>query len=122
MLDFFEKGPALIVLLLGILVFGSSRLPGAARSLGQSMRILKAETKGLKDDDSAPSDDTDSGVGNAALTLTRAATAERVPTGSDPLGVTGDLDAGVPSSGFGAHVRPSVRGRSSAAAAGRRRA
>jgi sec-independent protein translocase protein TatA len=51
LLEFFEKGPVLIVLLLGILIFGSSRLPGAARSLGQSMRILKAEAKGLKDDD-----------------------------------------------------------------------
>jgi sec-independent protein translocase protein TatA len=50
-LEFFEKGPVLIVLLVGILIFGSSRLPGAARSLGQSMRILKAEAKGLKDDD-----------------------------------------------------------------------
>ncbi|MCW2669579.1 MAG: twin-arginine translocation protein TatA/E family subunit [Frankiales bacterium] len=51
MLEFFEKGPVLIVLLVGIVIFGSSRLPGAARSLGQSMRILKAEAKGLKDDD-----------------------------------------------------------------------
>jgi sec-independent protein translocase protein TatA len=50
-LEFFEKGPVLIVLIVGILIFGSSRLPGAARSLGQSMRILKAEAKGLKDDD-----------------------------------------------------------------------
>ncbi|MDX6267844.1 MAG: hypothetical protein QOD70_2584, partial [Frankiales bacterium] len=46
MLEFFEKGPVLIVLLVGIVIFGSSRLPGAARSLGQSMRILKAEAKG----------------------------------------------------------------------------
>lgn len=53
MLEFFEKGPVLIVLLLGILIFGSSRLPGAARSLGQSMRILKAEAKGLKEDEQA---------------------------------------------------------------------
>lgn len=51
MLEFFEKGPVLIVILVGILVFGSSRLPGAARSLGQSMRILKAEAKGMKDDE-----------------------------------------------------------------------
>jgi sec-independent protein translocase protein TatA len=50
-LEFFEKGPVLIVLIVGILIFGSSRLPGAARSLGQSMRILTAEAKGLKDDD-----------------------------------------------------------------------
>ena len=38
------------ILIVGMLVFGSSRLPGAARSLGQSLRIFKAETKGLKDD------------------------------------------------------------------------
>ncbi|MCW2672112.1 MAG: tatA [Frankiales bacterium] len=61
MLEFFEKGPVLIVLLVGIVIFGSSRLPGAARSLGQSMRILKAEAKGLKDDDKDAS-----GTGNDA--------------------------------------------------------
>jgi sec-independent protein translocase protein TatA len=33
-----------------ILLFGAKRLPGAARSLGRSMRILKAETKGLVDE------------------------------------------------------------------------
>lgn len=48
----FVKGWEFIVLLLVILVvFGSSRLPNAARSLGRSMRILKAETKGLREDD-----------------------------------------------------------------------
>ena len=30
-----------------ILLFGAKRLPGAARSLGRSLRILKAETRGL---------------------------------------------------------------------------
>ena len=34
-----------------VLLFGAKRLPDAARSLGRSMRILKAETKGLPDDD-----------------------------------------------------------------------
>ena len=34
-----------------ILLFGAKRLPDAARSLGRSMRILKAETKGLAEDD-----------------------------------------------------------------------
>jgi sec-independent protein translocase protein TatA len=41
---------AVLVVVL-ILLFGSRRLPDAARSLGRSMRILKAETKGLADDD-----------------------------------------------------------------------
>ncbi|MGQ0777138.1 MAG: Sec-independent protein translocase subunit TatA [Pseudonocardiales bacterium] len=41
-----------ILLILGVLVmlFGATRLPTAARSLGQSMRIFKAETKGLRSD------------------------------------------------------------------------
>jgi sec-independent protein translocase protein TatA len=35
-----------------VLLFGARKLPDAARSLGRSMRILKAETKALRDDDS----------------------------------------------------------------------
>ena len=34
-----------------VLLFGAKRLPDAARSLGRSLRIIKAETKGLVDDD-----------------------------------------------------------------------
>jgi sec-independent protein translocase protein TatA len=46
--------PEILILLIVILVlFGAKRLPGAARSLGQSMRIFKAETKGLRSDDDA---------------------------------------------------------------------
>lgn len=44
----------ILVLLVVVLVFGSKRLPESARSLGRSMRILKAETKGLRDDDDTP--------------------------------------------------------------------
>jgi sec-independent protein translocase protein TatA len=44
--------PEILILLIVILVlFGAKRLPGAARSLGQSMRIFKAETKGLRSDE-----------------------------------------------------------------------
>ena len=41
-----------IAVLVGVLVllFGAKKLPDAARSLGRSMRILKAETKGLTED------------------------------------------------------------------------
>ncbi|HEX5596196.1 MAG TPA: Sec-independent protein translocase subunit TatA [Micromonosporaceae bacterium] len=41
---------AVLVVVL-ILLFGAKRLPDAARSLGRSLRIMKAETKGLVDDD-----------------------------------------------------------------------
>ena len=40
-----------LILLVILLVFGSKRLPDSARALGRSLRILKAETKGLRDDD-----------------------------------------------------------------------
>jgi sec-independent protein translocase protein TatA len=43
----------LIVVLVFVLLFGSKRLPDAARALGKSMRILKTEVKGLHDDDDA---------------------------------------------------------------------
>ena len=42
----------LIVVAVFVLPFGARKLPDAARSLGRSMRILKAETKALRDDDS----------------------------------------------------------------------
>jgi sec-independent protein translocase protein TatA len=43
---------AVLVVIL-ILLFGAKRLPDAARSLGRSVRILKAETRGLHEDDVA---------------------------------------------------------------------
>src|SRR5262247_2508869 len=44
----------LIVALVIIVLFGSKKLPGAARSLGQSMRILKKEVHGLHEDEPEP--------------------------------------------------------------------
>jgi sec-independent protein translocase protein TatA len=40
----------LIVAIVIIVLFGSRKLPAAARSLGQSMRILKTEVQGLHED------------------------------------------------------------------------
>ena len=40
-----------LVVLVIMVLFGAKRLPEASRSLGRSMRIFKAETKGLRDDD-----------------------------------------------------------------------
>ena len=44
----------LIVAVVIIVLFGSKKLPYAARSLGQSMRILKKEVQGLHEDDAEP--------------------------------------------------------------------
>ena len=47
----FKGWEIVIVLVLLLLLFGAKRLPDAARGLGRSLRIFKAETKGLRDDD-----------------------------------------------------------------------
>ncbi|MBA0125824.1 Sec-independent protein translocase subunit TatA [Haloechinothrix sp. YIM 98757] len=45
---------AILVVVL-VLLFGAKKLPDAARSLGRSMKIFKAETKGLREEDGADS-------------------------------------------------------------------
>lgn len=44
----------LIVIAVVLILFGSAKLPQAARSLGRSMRIFKSETRGLMGDDDEP--------------------------------------------------------------------
>ena len=41
----------IVLVVVLILLFGAKRLPDAARSLGRSLRIVKAETRGLMEDD-----------------------------------------------------------------------
>ncbi|WP_309650677.1 twin-arginine translocase TatA/TatE family subunit [Nocardioides sp.] len=50
----------LVILAIVVLVFGAAKLPDLARGTGQALRIFKAETKGLKDDE----DDTTEGDAN----------------------------------------------------------
>jgi len=44
----------LIVAVVLIVLFGSRKLPDAARSLGKSMRILKREVRDLREDEDEP--------------------------------------------------------------------
>ena len=45
------------MVVVAIVLFGSKRLPDATRSIGRSLRIFKAETKGvMSDDDGNPVD------------------------------------------------------------------
>jgi sec-independent protein translocase protein TatA len=46
----------ILILVVVLLLFGAPKLPTLARSLGQSMKILKDETKGLRDGDTAEAD------------------------------------------------------------------
>jgi sec-independent protein translocase protein TatA len=41
----------IVLVVVLILLFGAKRLPDASRALGRSLRILKAETRGLAEDD-----------------------------------------------------------------------
>jgi sec-independent protein translocase protein TatA len=50
-----EPWHLLVVAIVIILLFGSKKLPEAARGLGKSMRILKSEAKAMKDEGTAPS-------------------------------------------------------------------
>ncbi|OLR93436.1 Sec-independent protein translocase subunit TatA [Actinokineospora bangkokensis] len=43
----------IIIAVVVLLLFGAKKMPQMARSLGQSMRIIKAETKGMREDDQA---------------------------------------------------------------------
>ena len=54
---FDPSAPHIIILLVVVLLlFGSTRLPGAAKALGKSMHIFKRSVKGLDDDDDRPGD------------------------------------------------------------------
>ena len=46
-----EPSHLLLILVVVVVLFGSRRLPDAARGLGRSMRIFKSEVKQMKDDD-----------------------------------------------------------------------
>lgn len=46
-----EPWHLIVVAIVVILLFGSKKLPEAARGLGKSMRILKSEAKAMKTDD-----------------------------------------------------------------------
>lgn len=51
---------AILVLVL-VLLFGAKKLPDAARSIGRSMKIFKAETKGLREENDEDGEQSSSG-------------------------------------------------------------
>lgn len=48
-----EPWHLLLVVIVAIVLFGSKKLPDTARALGKSLRILKSETRAMKDDGAA---------------------------------------------------------------------
>ncbi len=50
----------IVILVIVLLLFGAPKLPGLAKSIGQSMRIFRGEMKTMKDENgTAPSTDKD---------------------------------------------------------------
>jgi len=73
-----DIGPTEIILILAVvmLLFGAKKLPELARGSGRALRIFKAETKGLMDDD----DDTSVEVKPVAARQAEPETAIDVPS------------------------------------------
>jgi len=72
----------LLILLVLVLLFGARKLPDLARGTGRALRIFKAETKGLVDDDDDPDnpDNRRSGVSRSEITSDRPRPAVVDPT------------------------------------------
>jgi sec-independent protein translocase protein TatA len=88
------RGPELLILVLVIvLLFGAKRLPDAARSVGRSLRIFKAETKGLVDGEVAP-DSADASAAANATPEAPAAPAALPPAQQAPVAGTSAVPAG----------------------------
>ena len=73
---------ALIILLVILLLFGAPKLPALARSLGQSMKILKTEVRS----DGGDAEATD-GTANAQAAPTPAPAATATPAATSPAQV-----------------------------------
>lgn len=83
-----EPWHLLILVAVVVLIFGSKKLPDAARALGKSMRILKSETKAMKDDGASnePRPEPEPAPGSGPRTISGApgdtSTARTAPTDS----------------------------------------
>lgn len=79
----------IIILLIFALLFGSRRLPDAARGLGRSMRIFRAEMQSARDENPAePQQDTTSAPFPTVAPVQDAVPPQPAPADAVPPGVT----------------------------------
>lgn len=88
----------IVVIAIVLLLFGSTRLPGLAKSVGQSMKIFKKEIRDLRDDKSEGTDG--NAGGNAGDNAPGAST--HSTTGSTTHPTTGSTAGPAASSDTGA--------------------
>ena len=74
----------LIIVALVLLLFGAKRLPDAARGLGRSLRIFKAETKGLVDGEEDGETSGDAAGGSTAQAPAPPSAIESPPRDASP--------------------------------------
>ncbi len=70
----------ILILLVIVLLFGAKKLPDLARGVGRSLRIFKAETKGMTEDEKA-----ESPTPPAPLQVEAQRDDVPAPPGSDPV-------------------------------------
>ena len=71
----------LIILAVILLLFGAPKLPGLAKSIGQSMRIFKGEVNEMKKDGEKPADES-KGDGTVASTDAQSPAPSATPASS----------------------------------------
>lgn len=78
--------PHLIVILaVVLLLFGAPKLPGLARSIGQSMRIFRSEVKTMKDENAPVAEEGEAPQASAAKsTPAKSTTAKAAPKSTKP--------------------------------------
>ena len=80
----------LVILAIVVLVFGAAKLPDLARGTGQALRIFKAETKGLRDDEDDAKDQSTPPVAPPPVELPP--TAPETPQAGTPQSETPQAD------------------------------
>ncbi len=77
----------ILIVLVILLLFGSAKLPDLARGTGRALRIFKAETKGLRDDDAQVADHAETATAPPPELTTgeTPAAVEQGDTASDPV-------------------------------------
>lgn len=72
----------IIIVALAVLLFGAPKLPGLARSVGQSLRIFKSEVKQMKEDGNDPTE----GHSSAAAQIVGPSSGAVPPGAADTIG------------------------------------
>jgi sec-independent protein translocase protein TatA len=90
----------IVLLVVVLLLFGSSRLPGLAKSVGQSMKIFKKEVRDLREDGSGNTNTTtttDDAPGGTTTTSPSSTTGPGASSGTDSVpGLINNRDRDIP--------------------------